>query len=309
MRRIFLLMGLALGVLATAGLIYFNIANAPVVTRIPVASRDIPAGTTLSESDFRVVSWSDVDAQSLGRYVTLAEFGKYAGAVVLSDVRAGFPVGKSQIDPDAPSGIESRLSVAITGTRSYYVVLPASPDQIGNWVQPNDRVDMLVTIGAAPSNGAFAIAPTPDPNADPLADPAALALTPPTTKLVLQNLRIVRIDRERDVDAPSAGASSPTARFRADDGDPELAAPVDLADVKRIYVEVSQEQLEVLTFVKRNGQHDFAVRAATNAEVLPTEGVAFDDYARWFFAQRGGQMPADAKPFEGAGPYAPQENR
>jgi Flp pilus assembly protein CpaB len=308
MRRIFLLMGLALGVLATAGLIYFNLANAPVVTRIPVASRDIPAGTTLSESDFRVVSWSDVDAQSLGRYVTLAEFGKYAGAVVLSDVRAGFPVGKSQIDPDAPSGIESRLSVAITGTRSYYVVLPASPDQIGNWVQPNDRIDMLVTIGAAPSSGAFAAGPTLDPNAEPLAEPAALALTPPTTKLVLQNLRVVRIDRARDVDAPSAGASRATSRFSADE-DPELEARTELADVKRIYVEVSQEQLEVLTFVKRNGQHDFAVRAATNAEVLPTEGVAFDDYARWFFAQRGEKPPADVKPFEGAGPYAPQENR
>jgi Flp pilus assembly protein CpaB len=305
MRKIFLLMGLALGAIATAGLIYFNIANAPIVTRIPVAARDIPAGSTLREDDFRVVNWSDVDPSSLTRYVTFAEFGTYAGAIVLSDVRAGFPVGKSQIDPDAPTGIESRLSVAITGTRSYYVVLPASPDQIGNWVQPNDRIDMLVTIGAMPSSNAFAVAPTPDPNADPSTMPPAL--TPPTTKLVLQNLRIVRIDRARDSGTPSAGSAR--ARFSASVDDPELEPLSELADVKRIYVEVTQEQLEVLMFVKRNGQHDFAVRAASNAELLPTEGVAFDDYARWFFAQRGETAPGDARPFEGAGPYAPQENR
>jgi Flp pilus assembly protein CpaB len=305
MRRIFLIMGVVLGLLASAGLIYFNMLNQPKVTRIPVAARDVPAGSVLRAEDFQVVNWSDLDAQSLKRYVTFAEFNTYAGARVLSDVRAGFPVGKSQLDPDAPSGIETRLSVAITGTRSYYVVLPASPDQIGNWVQPNDRIDMLVTVGGLGSNSVLSLAPTPETGS---ATPAPLLLSPPTTKLVLQNLRIIRIDRERD-DAQSSGDN---ARVSASFGtgksaDPEIDPVADMRDIKRIYVEVSQEQLEVLTFVKRNGQHDFAVRSASNAELLPTDGVAFDDYARWFFAQRGDKSPADLRPLDGAGPYAPAE--
>ncbi len=148
MRKIFLIMGVALGVLAAAGLVYFNTVNQPIVSRVVVARRDVMAGSLVNPDDFRIAAWSDIDKDALGRYVTAAEFAAYDGRMVTTDVRAGFPLGKAQIDPETPEGIEVRLSAAITNTDSYYFVMPVSPDDIGNWVQANDRVDLLVTVGA-----------------------------------------------------------------------------------------------------------------------------------------------------------------
>ncbi len=79
--------------------------------------------------------------------------------------------------------------------------------------------------------------------------------------------------------------------------------PLNIADVKRIYLEVSKDQLEILTFVKRSGKHDFAVRATRNRSIQPTPGLAFTDYIRWFFTQRGAED--EALPMAGAGPYEP----
>lgn len=312
MRRIFLVLGALLGILATAGLLYINQARQPRYAEILVAVDDLPAGTSLRAAQFRVARWANVDAPSLAQFVTVEGFKAAEGHKLTSDAHAGLPLAKIQIDSDLPKDAESRLSAVITGTNSYYAVLPVSPDDIGNWVQPNDRIDLLISLGQLdarqltlpqPLETAAARAAQVDGGSQP-----SVTLMMPVTKLVLQNLRVIRVDREASrVTSASTNRAKPAGlggQFAAA-GD----APSDegMRDIKRIYVEVTRDQLEALTFLKRNGQHDFAVRAGANnsGAIVPTEGIAFEDYTRWFFAQRNNQGADGAAPFESAGPYAP----
>ncbi len=306
MRRIFLVMGIALGVITTAGLLYFNIVNRPIPAEILVAVNDVSSGNVVRAHDYRIARWTDVDQRSLSQYVTAREFALFEGKMLNSDVRSGFPLGKSQIDANTPDGVVSRLSIAITGTDSYYFVLPSSPDELGNWVQPDDRIDVLITIGqlearelSAPQGDA---AGTLETQAAP--QPSLML---PATKLVLQNLRVIRVDRDNgDGQSPASaqvrGGIVTYGGAQAADASDETK----VRDLKRVYVEVNRDQLEVLTFLKRNGQHDFAVRSPNNTAVRSSDGITFDDYMRWFFAQRGGD-PRAAQPFAGAGSYAPNK--
>ncbi len=312
MRKIFLIMGIALGVLASAGLIYFNMRNRPAVSHIMVAVRDVPAGTAVQAADFRVATWADVDAVALSRYLSPAEFAGIEGRMLLSDVSAGFPLGKNQLDSEASAGAAARLSNGVQGGESYYAVLPVSPDQIGNWVQPNDRIDMLITLGEFSSAADDALRSLPAPletggtMLDGVTPAVSLTVMQPTTKLVLQNLRVIRIDREpvvqRATDVRTATGAYATA---ADDvGGPEE----EVRDVKRVYVEVTREQLEILTFVKRSGRHDFAIRSAQNVSTPPTLGLSLSDYVRWFFAQRDNKSPYAVDAMRPAGPYEPSRS-
>jgi hypothetical protein len=69
-----------------------------------------------------------------------------------------------------------------------------------------------------------------------------------------------------------------------------------------MYIKVDRDQLEVLSFVMNNGKHDYAVRAANGSqESLPTDGVTWADFARWFYAQRGNDVNG-AQPFDAISP-------
>jgi Flp pilus assembly protein CpaB len=306
MRRIFLVMGIALGVITTAGLLYFNLVNRPIPAEILVAVNDVSSGAVVRAQDFRIARWTDVDQRALSQYVTAREFALFEGKQLNSDVRSGFPLGKSQIDANTPDGVVSRLSVAITGTDSYYFVLPSSPDGLGNWVQPNDRIDVLITIGQLEARELSMPLGDASPGLEQPAAPS-LNLMLPATKLVLQNLRVIRVDRDNgDGQSPaSAQMRGGVVTYGGAQGSEAFDEPV-VRDLKRVYVEVDRDQLEVLTFLKRNGLHDFAVRSPNNTAVRSSDGVAFDDYMRWFFAQRGGD-PRVAQPFAGAGSYEPNK--
>ncbi len=173
-------------------------------------------------------------------------------------------------------------------------------------MQPNDRIDVLITIGQLEARELSV--PLTD-TVRGLEQPAAtsMSLMLPATKLVLQNLRVIRVDREIN-----DGQSAASAQMRGGVvtyGTAQDASALDstlVRDLKRVYVEVDSDQLEVLTFLKRNGQHDFAVRSPNNTAIRSSDGVAFDDYMRWFFAQRG-YDPHAARPFAGAGPYEPNK--
>lgn len=306
MRRIFLVMGIALGVITTAGLLYFNLVNRPTPSEILVAVNDVSSGNVVRAQDYRIARWTDVDQRALSQYVTAREFALFEGRMLNSDVRAGFPLGKSQIDANTPDGVVSRLSVAITGTDSYYFVLPSSPDELGNWVQADDRIDVLITIGQLEARE-LSIPQADASRGLETQAPPSLSLMLPATKLVLQNLRVIRVDRDtRDSQSPASaqlrgGVVSYGGAQAAD-----VSSDPAMRDLKRVYVEVNRDQLEVLTFLKRNGQHDFAVRSPNNTAVRNSDGIAFDDYMRWFFSQRGVD-PRAAQPFAGAGSYEPSK--
>ncbi len=102
-------MGIALGVITTAGLLYFNLVNRPIPAEILVAVNDVSSGTVVRAQDFRIARWTDVDQRALSQYVTAREFALFEGKLLNSDVRSGFPLGKGQIDANTPDGVVSRL--------------------------------------------------------------------------------------------------------------------------------------------------------------------------------------------------------
>ncbi len=308
MRKIFLIVGALLAVIVAAGMFLLWRASQPVVYELPVAVTDIPAGTVLRPTMFRLAKWSNLDPESVGRFITVDEFEKANGKVTVTDIRAGFPIAESQVDPNSNSDGESRLSVVISGTKTSYMVIPVSPDSAGNFVQPGDRVDVVLAFNKTDSPAPYSPL---SPEGELLAEDKSkaggqqvqdtAALFPPASKLIVQNLRVLRVDREIPRDQNSNNATdADTLRQK------EAAKRV--ADVKRIYVEVTRDQLEVMSFAINNGTPNIAVRSSTADKVIePTEGVTWSDFMRWFYIQRGKQIHVDS--LRHTGPYeaAPQE--
>ena len=291
MRRIFLILGVVLGLLVAIGTFLFIQAQRPQEVTVPIANDDIPTGTVLRRELFSGVKMANVPASTYQKWVLANEFGAQAeGRTATSDIKAGFPIAKASLDPNTEGGIESRLSLAITGTNEYYVVIPATPDQVGNFVQPGDRVDVIISLGDGNRNDGLTMPLTPTLNAD--TSGLITITTPlPVSKLVMQNMSVIRVEREpgRQNQQPQADGSR---------------APQEIRDIKRLYVKVDRDQLEVLSFVLNNGKRNIVVRSAEGSkESLPTDGVTWEDFVRWFYAQRN-NLPNGAEPFRSISPYA-----
>ena len=293
MRKIILIIGVALGLLVAAGTFFYIQSTRPRYVDVPIAADDIPAGTVLRPELFREVRIANVDPNTSSKWVLSSEFGDLAeGRTATGDIKSGFPVGKGQIDPNSSDGFESRLSLAISGTNDYYIVIPATPDQVGNFVQPGDRIDLIVSIGAGTQREDFGTTLTPTLRADAAGNITVTNQTP-VSKLVMQNMKVLRVEREPARSGSSSQASQPAAK----------SAPTEVRDIKRLYVKVDRDQLEVLSFVLNNGTKNIAVRAAGGSQdILATEGVTWDDFTRWFYAQRGDGL-IQVQPFKSVGPY------
>jgi Flp pilus assembly protein CpaB len=296
MRRIVLLIGALLAVIVAVGIFLFWRFSQPKEYQVPVAITDIPAGTVIRPNLFRVVTWKDLDKETLDTIVTVDNFTVADGKVTGSNVRAGFPLAKSQVDPNASTTSETRLSEAITRTNAYYFVLPVTPDSLGNYVQPGDRIDLLMSIGDAAELRDLKINRDGELLAkDSETEAFVPVLAPPISKMVMQNLKVLRVDREQTNTNNNNNNQSEEERLRR-------ARAIN--DVKRIYVEVDKLQLEVLSFAINNGKQNFAVRASNAGNAIDsTEGVTWNDFVKWFMTQRGNQV--NSQSFEPAGPYEP----
>lgn len=281
MRRTSLFVGLILAALVAVGLaLYVNLSR-PRTALVPIAAADIPAGTLVQRGLFRAVEMSGIDADTLDAWVLASDFGQAVGRRLNSDVRAGFPIARAQIDPNAPGAVETRLSLAISGANGYYLPIPVTPDQVGNFIQPGDRIDLIVHVGSINARELGAAGQAPN-GAKRVTETVGL----PITKLVAQNLEIIRVERDPPPKTAQASSSAVNAKDTARTG-----------DVRRIYALVNRDQLEVLTFALRNGDHSFAVRGYGNVSPpAPTDAVTWDDFERWFFTQRG-WAPSSARPF------------
>jgi Flp pilus assembly protein CpaB len=295
MRKTLLILGALLGVLVAVGIFLYVRLSQPVYYEVPVAINDVPAGTVLTPQQFRLTRISSTDG-TVTQWVQVSDWPEVEGKMATTDIRAGFPIARAQVDPNTPAGAETRLSVVITGTNDYYVVIPTTPDEVGNFVQSGDRVDLIVTI--PPRDMPLLTLGVTNTAQPETALGAALPLSEtavyPVSKLVMQNMSVLRVERERVREQNNNQQQN------------AQTAPAQAPDVKRLYVKVDRDQLEVLSFVLNTGRRNIAVRAATGSAALaPTDGVTWDDFAQWFFAQRGDQ-PEQIKPFESVGPYEPK---
>jgi Flp pilus assembly protein CpaB len=290
MRRLFLILGGVLGVIVAIGIFLFIQSSRPVLVDVPVAISDIPAGTILNANMFRVASLANIDRVTASKWILLTNWKEADGKATTSDIRAGFPIARAQIDPNSSLAYETRLSLVLTGTDDYYIVLPTSPNEVGNFLQPGDRVDLILNVTAPLVLGVTQTVGTSADGAITPSESLTQTIVPPISKLVIQNMDILRIDR-----GSASSGSSQTS-------DPN--APPPLGTISRLYIKVNRDQLEVLSFILNNGKHNFVVRAANGSQdAPPTSGVTWDDFARWFFAQRG--SPVDAvQPFNVIGATA-----
>ena len=302
-----MILGVVLGVLVAGGVAIFMQANRPTIIEVPVAKEFIPAGTVLRDTMFRVAKMANVDKDTKEKWVTVAEWKGADGKMTTSDIRTGFPIAKAQVDPNTPNGVESRLSLALTGTNDYYAAIPVNADMIGNFVQPGDHVDVILYLGNGIPDGIIGpITVTESAGAQPAPpplNPDGLYIqqsAPPVVKVTMQNLLVLRVEREQ----PRA-----TKPQTDKEGNP-IVQPEVVREVKRIYVKVDRDQLEVLGFSLNSGKRNIAVRAALgNDVVLSTDGIAWEDFARWFYQQKGAYYmyqgkPEGSQPFSGASPYA-----
>jgi Flp pilus assembly protein CpaB len=293
MRKIFLIIGAILGVIVAVGLFMFVQFSKPATVNVPVAIGNIPTGSVLKPYFFRVVKMSNIDQQTLSQWVTEADWVKLAdGQVTNSDIHLGMPVARTQVVGDLTTSSEFRISTILTGTNDYYIVLPVKTDELGAYVQPYDRIDMIISLGSG--GGALTLPPTRTNALGKTVDTGARlditqTIQQPISKLVIQNMLILRIDRDK----PSASAAQT---------DPANAT----GELKRLYLKVDRDQLEVLSFVLNNGKRNIAIRAANGSqESLPTDGVTWDDFVRWFYAQRNNDA-LGAKPFDVISPSEPK---
>ncbi len=293
MRKIFVILGAIIALLAAGGVYLFMQLSRPSVTEVPVAASEIIAGTVLNSSLFRITRVSNIEPEALAKWVTLNEWRMAEGKVSTSDIHEGFPVAKVQIDPESTAEGEKRLSIVLTGTKEYYAVIPTSPNEVGNFVQTGDRVDLFISLGSMDKRDVIEISPnTAAPAAGGTTAGTTLTHTEtPVSKLVMQNMVVIRVERDA---AKSSGSSSNQTAGQT------TYTP---GDVKRLYVKVNRDQAEVLNFVVNSGKRSIMVRAYTaDNENVPTDGVTWEDFARWFFAQRG---TATVQPFDAASPSKP----
>ncbi|HEY3291713.1 MAG TPA: SAF domain-containing protein [Anaerolineae bacterium] len=293
MRKLFIILGAVIAIVAAGGVYLFMQLNRPAITEVPVAISEIPAGTVLTTDLFKLTRVSNVEADAISQWVTYNEWNMAQGKVATTDIHAGFPIAKVQVDPESTAEGEKRLSVVLTGTNEYYAVIPVSANEIGNYVQTGDRVDLFITLGAM-DKAVIELSPQ-DINAKAPGTGATVAFTRteiPVSKLVMQNMYILRIDR--DPARQAASSNNQTA------GQQTAYIP---GDVKRLYVRVDRDQAEVLNFILNTAKRSFMVRAfKAEHNNVPTDGVTWDDFVRWFIAQRGN---GNVQPFNAVSPAQP----
>ncbi|MEY2757845.1 MAG: hypothetical protein RIR33_1623 [Pseudomonadota bacterium] len=137
-------------------------APAPEPVEIPlkqilVANNTIPAGKFVSLDDLKWQGWpADAQMDSFIDQETEAEaLEKMVGAVARFDVVAGEPITRAKLQHPGTAGF---MSVMLTpGMRAVSIEIETET-AAGGFIQPNDRVDVIVTreVENAGGNNAFA---------------------------------------------------------------------------------------------------------------------------------------------------------
>ncbi len=304
--------GLALTGLAVAVLFIGAKSGGPSAVEVPVARQDIPAGTTITKDLFYLDKFAGATGKTMSQYVTRDEFMPYVGATTVETVHAGFPLGKAQVAVDEngePNVRIQRLTLMVQEEGKLVFPLPVEADTAGNYIQAGDYVDLIFSVGmmnvremdnppeptpTPPSIGLSAGPPGMDQGGEDQPDEADQAETEavtetlrlPLTKLAIQNVPVLRVEREMvrsgsTYPSTSSGQASSAGLGSAPQSQPTYAE----GDVQRLYVALSPDQLEIISFILYNGD----VRVAAHATIYPdapTEGLTWDDFEDWFFEQR-----------------------
>ena len=307
--------GLALVAAGVIAVLFLAGLTLPPVIDVPVAVADIPAGTVIDRSQFRIESMRGLSGQVQAAFVDKAEFlTQYEGAIVADGetVYEGFPLSPRQVVfVDSINGAVDRLTLL---TDPNHVVFPidVKPGQVGNYVRIGDYVDLVFTVGRVEGNQ-IAVPPeptfvpdlhavgTPQPplaRATPVAmAPVAAAgasavasatLTPtpatldlPLAVIALPDVLVLKVEREQ---IPNYAAAAPGL------GGETSHQPAYLeGDVVRIYVELAPDDATIAAFLLASG----SVVAPSHRQALSPQpyGLTWTDFKNWFLSRRPDLFP------------------
>jgi len=281
-----LIVGLVGAVIVALGVVFVLRSKETDVVQIPVAVQDIPAGTALDPSLFRREFVAGLEPQTLAAYVTVAEFPAYEGFPLLETVPANAPLLKSQVRTDDANLRQNRLTLLLSDPANLVYPIPANADLVGNYVVAGDRVDVIFslsrmaaselvhteTITATGDLSGTARAATPTPTPIP-GSVVTTTLQLPVAKVILPDVLVLRVEREQ--------IRSSSTSFGM--GTEEEARPVE-GDVLRLYLEVTREQAEILSFAVNNGTLNLPARAEPAGG--HSDGFTWDDFVDGFFEER-----------------------
>lgn len=282
------ILGLVLACIAAVGVFAVIRLGRGAPAQVPVAIDDIPPGTALQPSQFRLQEVRGLDPSTLEAYVEADEFAAVVGHETLEMVHAGSPLLWAAVDPEQ----QTHLTLALSDPAHVVYPLPVTADQVGNYLVAGDYVDVIFTLGrtaaqvlthveeweydgpAGPGCTAQVEPPSPFCPGDPMS--YTLSFDLPLAKVVLPNVRVMRVEREQ--------VRTSYAGYGLGSEEQPGQQVVEEGEIIRIYLELDQHQAEVLSFALHNGALNLPARAeAVGSE---TEGFTWQDFEELFFQGR-----------------------
>jgi Flp pilus assembly protein CpaB len=297
LRTPLIILGLVGAVIVAVAVVLVVRVSRGTPAEILVAKRDLEPGTPVEPGMFQVEEIRGMTRGPLSTYVTKDEYlARYNGLPTLMMVNKGSPLMKAHLpDPDAPGSLQARqrrLTLLLDDPENVVYPLPVSVEQVGNFVVAGDYVDVVFTLGRAAAGEVAHVEEVPAPTVEavkssrvttptvPLEVTASEAveyvtstLTLPVSKVILPNVHVLRVERERIRSASATYGTSGETRTTTEEG-----------DIVRLYVELSRADVEVLSFALHNGALNLPARA--EGSDVETEGYFWEDFVDDLFLDR-----------------------
>jgi Flp pilus assembly protein CpaB len=219
---------------------------APVMVSIAVVNQDVPAYTVL---DATKVGTLDVDASTVVSGTTSTPSLLY-GKTLLMPMTKGQPILANQVTTAGFSNVLEK------GKRAFTLAVPER-NTFGDSVTENDSVDVLWT------HKYQVIQLIPGPDGKPVEHQKDL----PTTKTLLQDIKVLRVISLRPQVPPAANGTTTTGQVNQTTAVKGTGAVADAygpeAPVQEVLIlAVTDQQAEVLKFANEGGTIDLALRSS-----------------------------------------------
>jgi pilus assembly protein CpaB len=234
-----------------------SVPTVPPTVSLAVVNKDVPAYTMLDASSVATV---DVDASTVPSNTTTSPNDLY-GKMTLVPLTKGQPVRMDQL---TTAGFSDILA---TGERAFSLAVPAR-DTFGNAVAENDHVDLLWS--AVISYKAQSVDPTGKPN--------FVDATYTSTKTLLQNVHVLRVIQLSQTppagqNGQAQGNNSNASNADATNTQTASGTTSNTAPLESMYTQdapyesvlilgVTDQQAEVLTYARDNGEIDLTLRSS-----------------------------------------------
>ncbi len=298
--RLFILLGVGLALVAVLLAVMSlsggnkgkkSSSTEPQTVTVIQATRDIPANTVIRQDDIKIVQ---VEQVSMSRGAASNE-GQVLGFATNGDVVKGQQILMANL---VTPGLTNLLT---DGKRA--AALPVDRvSALGGLIRADDYVDIIYSVrvnlaGVLPTNfieakqgntvynfpdGELKVPPAdqPPPTEYPYPGEAGSRFLVtdgqdgnPITKVILQNVRVLRvIAGNQAVNDSSSAASTPVA------GTPTTAQPSStLPSADMLVLEVDPQQAELIKFLEDNsGSYQVVLRAPDDHQTATTTGVTYD---------------------------------